>query len=172
MSTSASITLVVAGVSSAVALLTFVYGVLEYRRQGRQRRTEQFFAFGRRVESDEIFVKLRDLLDAEAAEEPGATAELEGQPAKDKYHFMGAYEELAVLVNSGLVRLEIAHYMHGYPAILCKRSQGFWTGKNAPVRTDPHWHVFGEFADRMETLEARMNVPEPTQRADRPGMRF
>lgn len=76
MSTKDVITLAVAAVGAAVALLTFVRALLEYRQQGRQRRTEQFFAFSSRIENQPSFQRIRDLLDAELTPGDAASAEL------------------------------------------------------------------------------------------------
>ncbi len=172
MSLASSLALVIAGLSSSAAVPTVAYAVVEYRRQGCQRRTEQFFAFGARVESDQIFVRVRQLLEAESTGTEGAAQELKGVDKQEKYHFMGTYEELAVLGNSGLVRLEIAYYMHGYAVILCKRSSAFHTGLDPPVPDDPHWHVFADFAERMEECQERLTRLTPAQRSERRRMRF
>ncbi|MGO9899774.1 MAG: hypothetical protein ACLP0J_08795 [Solirubrobacteraceae bacterium] len=158
MTTKDIITLVIAGVGAAVALMTFFRALLEYRQQGRQRRTEQFFAFGRWIEEQPTFQRIRDLLDAELAEDPNAGPELASVSASDKFQFLGAYEELAILVQSGLVRREIAHYMHGYYAIRCKHSDGFWKGDGAPALGSYYWSVFADFAGEMEKLEQKRSA--------------
>jgi hypothetical protein len=179
MTTKDIITLVIAATGAAVALLTFLRALIEYRQQGRQRRTEQFFAFGRRIEEQPSFQKIRDLLDtevaqtvraeaaqklkaeaaqkleAEAAQEPDASQALAAIPASEKFEFLGAYEELALLVRSGLVRAEVAHYMHGYYAIRCKHSGGFWKGHAAPTLASYYWSLFADFVNEMERLEGK-----------------
>jgi hypothetical protein len=153
MTTKDIITLAIAAIGAAVALMTFLRAVMEYSAQGRQRRTEQFFAFGRQIEEQPSFQKIRDLLDAEVAQEPEATRRLAAVPAPEKFEFIGAYEELALLVRSGLVRAEVAHYMHGYYAIRCKHSGGFWNGDAAPTLRSYYWSLFDDFANDMERLE-------------------
>lgn len=129
MTTKDIIALIIAAIGAAVALLTFLRALVEYTQQGRQRRTEQFFAFGRRIQEQKSFQEIRDLLDAEAAEkldaeaaqkqdakaaqklkaaaaqEPDASQALAAIPASEKFKFLGAYEELALLVRSGLASI-------------------------------------------------------------------
>lgn len=152
------ITLAIAGVGAAIALMTFVRAVLEYRQQGRQRRSEQFFAFGRRVDEQPTFRKIRDLLDAEVAQAHDATAALSALPPPEKFDFLGAYEELALLVRSGLVRPEVAHYMHGYYALRCRDSKGFWKGAGAPALDSYYWSLFAQFAREMDRLEQKRSA--------------
>jgi hypothetical protein len=155
MSTKDIATLAIGAIGAAVALMTFVRALSEYRQQGRQHRSEQFFAFGRRVEEQPAFQKIRGLLDAEVAQDPNATTALAEVPAPEKFQFLGAYEELALLVRSGLVRAEVAHYMHGYYAIRCSRSDGFWNGEDGPARGSYYWSLFNDFVREMEKLEGK-----------------
>jgi hypothetical protein len=49
----------------------------------------------------------------------------QGAQKKAEY-FLGFFEEVALMMNSGLIRKEVAHYMFGYYAIHCWDSKNFW----------------------------------------------
>jgi hypothetical protein len=75
----------------------------------------------------------------------------------DRYLFVGFYEEIALLVNSKVLRPEIAHYMFGYYAKICWESDDFWQDIN---RDSIYWRVFREFVEQMITLEEKhLTIP-------------
>jgi hypothetical protein len=64
-------------------------------------------------------------------------------------------DELALLHNSGLLRLDVAHYMFGYYVINSAKSSDLWAGifrKDSESGRD-YWSAFFELARRMEQLE-------------------
>ena len=66
--------------------------------------------------------------------------------------FLRYFEEIALMVNSGLLRKDVAHYMFGYYAIRCWESDYFWTHLN---RQGPYWALFREFAGEMARMEKK-----------------
>lgn len=150
------LTLVVAGVVAGVTVLTFVQAVIEYRRQGRERRAQHFFDIGKRMEERDCYERICRMLEDEFAGEPNATGELEAVAPWDKATFLAAFEELALTMKSGLVSPEVTHYMYGFYAILCLRSKGFWVGpKGGPPLSDDYWVLFKAFAEEMSNIESR-----------------
>lgn len=135
-----------------LALASSMFGILEYIRQGRQHRAANFVQLRRRFLEDPIF---RDLLNLMAADSP----ELKTTPIQDRRNFVGFLEEVALMVNSGLIREEVAHYMFGYYVLLTDRCENFWDGLDPESQ---YWTVFGQFVQLMKSL----NRDSPTTAAD------
>lgn len=74
----------------------------------------------------------------------------------EKRNFLGFFEEIALLSNSGLIRKEVAHYMFGYYAIRCWQSKNFWYNME---RDSPYWFLFRKFAIDMQEIEKNMPAP-------------
>ncbi len=125
-----------------LALTTFLSGMLEYIRQGHQHRAANFVQMRRRFLEDPLF---RDILNLLASDAPA----LKKTPIQDRRNFVGFLEEVAVMVNSGLIKKEIAHYMFGYYVLLTDRCDHFWDGLD---RQSQYWSVFRRFASDMRTL--------------------
>lgn len=66
--------------------------------------------------------------------------------------YLGFFQEIALVFNSGLVKQEVAHYMFGDYAVRCWENAYFWNGVN---RDGPNWSLFRDFASRMEDAEQR-----------------
>lgn len=131
------ISIIVAGL---VALITFVRGVTEYAAQGHEKRATQFVEMRRRyLETPEFQVILGMLIN----DEPGL-AEINPQQRRN---FLGFIEEIALMVNSGLIREEVAHYMFGRYVCLANKSENLWKGLD---RDSLYWEVFRRFAAQME----------------------
>jgi hypothetical protein len=128
--------------ATLVALGVLAKGVMEYAAQGAQKRAEQFFAIRGQLKSNESFKEICDLLEHD---DPS----LADVPFKEKRDFLGLFEEVTLLMNSGLIRKSVAHYMFGYYAIRCWESQNFWRDVN---RDSSYWSAFRSF-DEMKGLE-------------------
>jgi len=126
-----------------IALFSFANGILEYIRQGAQKRVEQFVALRRRLKENPAFYEICSLL---VYDDQG----LRDVPAQDKRDFLGLIEEVALLSNSGLIRREVAHYMFGYYAVRCLESIHFW---HEVERESIYWSLFHDFATQMQKVE-------------------
>jgi len=131
---------VAAVVGAAIALLTLVKSLAEYQKQGAQKRAEQFLQLRDR------FAQFKDLFILLEADDEALRAQVYDR----KLAFLGFYEEISLLLNSNLMRLEVAHYMFGYYAIRCWDSSNFWSDVN---RNSPYWAAFADFAKRMNAIE-------------------
>src|SRR5690349_283738 len=109
-----------------VALFALVKGVYEYIKQGSQKRAEHFFKMEERFDKNELFREIASLVETDSID-------LRKISLKDKYNYLGFFEEIALMVNSGLSRPEIAHYMFGYYAMKCWESENFWKDVNPLV---------------------------------------
>jgi len=81
------------------------------------------------------------------ANDPKLIAEL----FKNKLYYVGFFEEVALMVNSGLIKIEVAHYMFGYYAIRCWDNDYFWSDVN---RETPYWALFRDFVAKMKKIES------------------
>ena len=130
-------------IGAAIALMTLVTGLAEYRRQGAQGRVERFVEIRKRLKEDEAFKNIAELVEADSPR-------LKEIPFRDKRDYLGLLEEVALHLNSGLIRKEVAHYMFGYYAIRCWKSRYFWKNVN---RDSYYWALFRDFVSEMEKVE-------------------
>lgn len=150
MDTTLSVTKDVAIIfGSLVALIGFFFGALEYVRQGHQARATHFVQMRRRFLETPQYREILDML-------AGCDRKLEEVSIQEKRNFVGFLEEVALMVNSGLIRKEVAHYMFGYYVLLCAKCDPFWEGLD---RDSVYWSVFRRFAHQMESLGKRGAEP-------------
>lgn len=136
-------TLITASATGIAAAGALLFALFEYRRQGAQKRAEHFSELRKRLKENETFRHIFSLLEVD-------DPELLEFPFEDKRDLLGLMEEVALGVNSRLIRPEVAHYMFGYYAIRCWQSDNFWHDIN---RKSPYWSLFATFAKRMEKVE-------------------
>jgi hypothetical protein len=130
-------------VGAIAGVATLIKGVYEYSKQTSQKRAELFFSLDARFDHDSGFRKLIRLLNNDHPD-------LAGIPWEEKYRFLKFYEEIALLVNSGLMRKHVAHYMFAYYAIRCWNSTHFWSDVN---RESLYWSLFKHFVEQMQEIE-------------------
>jgi hypothetical protein len=150
-----NVTAAVAIVTAIVALATLIKALMEYTQQGRQKRAEHFFELRRKLKDSDEFAQVAQLIDESHAEESLASQarqELSELSFKVKRDYLGLFEEVAIAMNSGLIRPRVAHYMFGYYAILCWESKEFWRDVN---RLSPYWSLFKDFCEQMKSEEER-----------------
>ena len=135
-------------VSAVIALVTFISGTYEYSRQGATRRAEHFFKMRRLLKQNDTFKDFADLIDKD-------DQKLCDMDFKDKRDYIGLFEEIAISMNSKLIRKEVAHYMFGYYAIQCWKSNNFWSWGGIE-RDSIYWAVFRDFVEQMEEMEERL----------------
>lgn len=127
-------------VALVVAFVTLIKGLIEYRKQGLTKRAEVFLQMRARLRQDQSFSTICDLLERDSPE-------LCNIPLVERDRFIGFFEELALMRNSGLINEEVTLYMFGYFAIRCYHSVNFWAGLN---RKQPLWSMFMDFAQQMD----------------------
>lgn len=137
-----------------IALLTFAKGVLEYARQNVLRRADHFGSLRAQLKGNDIFRDITEKLDLD-------DAALRTVAFKHKRDFLGLMEEMAISMNSGLIKRRLAHYMFGYYAVKCYDSDNFWHGVN---RDSPYWSVFIDFALKMKDMETAFPYPPESYR--------
>ena len=129
-----------------VGLITLLSGLFEYRKQGKNKRAEFFIIMRQRLKDNPAFQNIRTLLD-------NGDKELEDVPITDRMNFLGYFEEVAIMLNSKMIRKDIAHYMFGYYAIRCSESKYFWEGI---ADRSQYWVLFNKFAQTMKQVEDEM----------------
>jgi hypothetical protein len=136
------ISIIVAGV---IAFFTLWQGLFQYSRQGHATRASQFIQMRRRFLEDAVF---KDLLNLIAAGDPRVSE----TPIQDRRNLVGFLEEVALMMNSGLLKPEVAHYMFGYYVLLIQECEPFWTGLD---RSSEYWDVFHGFVQSMRKFDLR-----------------
>ncbi len=130
-------------IGGLITIIAFANGLLEYRRQGAQKRVEHFTLLRRRLKENPIFKEICSLM---FADDP----RLADVDAQDKRDFIGLLEEVALMTNSGLIRTELAHYMFGYYTVKCSESKDFWANLTLD---ETYWNLFHDFAREMKAKE-------------------
>jgi hypothetical protein len=131
--------------AAVIALATLVKSGFEYVRQGTQKRAEYIFGIRNRFLANQTFRELCDLLETD-------DLGLKQVPFKDKRDFLNFFDDVALMLNSGLMKPDVCHYMFGYYAIRCRQSVNFWYGLN---KEGFYWKGFFVFADGMLERERR-----------------
>ena len=137
------ITIFLAAIGSVIALVSLIMALIEYQKQGITKRSEIFLNMRSRLREDESFSNICDLLERD---DPN----LREIPLVERDRFMGFFEELALLKNSGLINDEVSLYMFGYFAIRCIDSKNFWFDLN---KHQPFWGAFMDFSQQMKSMQ-------------------
>lgn len=121
--------------------------------EGRQRerdeklkRIEFTLAQHRRLFDDPVLYSVLCLID-------GDGAQLKAESMWDaKRKFITFFEEIALLVNSGEINIDVALYMFGYYAYKARTGKNFACG----IALEPrYWRLFFDFADKAEKYLAQ-----------------
>lgn len=135
---------IVGGAGVLVGSFALLKAFLEYRMQGIAKRAEIFLQLRSRLRQDPVFADICNLLETDSE----ALREI---PLVERDRFVGFFEELALLRNSGFLNDHVTLYMFGYFAIRCHQSENFWFGLN---RDQPLWSAFDDFAREMTVAHA------------------
>ncbi|MBN1787007.1 MAG: hypothetical protein JW806_01280 [Sedimentisphaerales bacterium] len=126
-----------------VTIITLIKGLLEYSRQGAQKRAEHFSELRRGFRENKLFKELLQELDEDAQG-------LAKRPFKEKRELLGFFEDIVLMANSKLIKKHVVHYMFGYYMIRCWESDNFWNGLN---RQSNYWALFRHFVQEMKKFE-------------------
>jgi hypothetical protein len=126
-----------------VATATLVKGLVEYSRGLAARRAEMFLDRRAKLKETPILKELCDLIEVD-------DPKLREFALKEKLHLTGFFEEIALLVNSAILRTHVAHYMFGYYALRCWESNNFWYGLNRDAK---YWALLRDFVVQMKERE-------------------
>ena len=156
METVKDIALIIGNVGIA---LTLLFGLIKYRQSVAIARANKFSEMWRYFIENAVFVRIFGMIDdkSKMIDDKSKSSKLAQLPYTEKLLFLGFYEEVAILVNSGLMKKHVAHYMFSYYAICCWESDHFWTGTNVMNRDSPYWYLFRNFVKQMQAIEAEAN---------------
>ena len=146
-------------VAAIVATCTFLWGIWVYRSQkkrdhelevakDRLSRFEKFLDFQKRYREEDALIKVRQWIFSEQLGSSGIP-----KPSDYELHqFMGFFEEVAIMINSGLMSDDLAAYTIGIDAARFYDTVPTYHG-------DRYFLLFNSFALRMkkrfETLTER-----------------
>ena len=145
------------GIGIVFIFFTAITAVLEFRRQGNQKRAEFFSDKVDEMWSTESYKKIMTSLDLSDQDA------LRSISHSEKMAFLNSYEEIAFMMNSGLIKKEVASYMFGYYAIACWESDHFW---NVPGlnKEGKYWTVFRNFIYQMKEYDSSRFFGEKNMR--------
>lgn len=154
----------IASILSAIfASLLIIKGTYELHLQGKQKRTEFFVTMHNRLIENPTLGMITEMLERERIEDKGqgggAGTGLAKLSIKEKSAFLHFLEEVALMTQSKLLRKDVAHYMFGYYAITCWKSNNFWSNMN---REGDYWELFRKFQAEMAKIDS--NKPFPVSR--------
>ena len=135
------------GVAAAVA--TFAGALLEYSRSAVLQRIEYFARIKEQFLRDAAFAELTELLETD-------DPRLAEVSVRDKFRYLYFFEEVALLLKARLIHDKVACYMFGYYALLCDRSQSFWS--SSFPKDEAYWLLFFDFVNRMREVERLKNA--------------
>lgn len=141
-------------IGAIIALFSFIKGIIEYKKQGSQKRAEYFNNIHMNFIENDVCKNINELLRNDSEE-------LIYVSSSDKRSFLGYFEEIALLMNSNIIKKEIVHYSFGAYIIRCCKSKYFWIIADKDNKTEPkkidknniHWSLFLDFAKTMEQME-------------------
>jgi hypothetical protein len=138
-----------AGITAIVGVLalivTIISAAFNYSKQNLLARFEKYSELSKGWYDDKEIQEIIVLLDHDPE------GKLVAMPASRKEAFVGFYEEIALMLESGILRERIAYYMFGYHTILCYENSDFWT--DDMELEDPYWSLFRRFAKQMKKID-------------------
>lgn len=137
-----------AGLVAVIGLATLIRSVREYILQGTQKRAEAFLNTRKVLADNPRSIEILAL----AQDNDPVLIDPQKVTYQEKFELLGYFEEVAFMVNSGLIKPRIAWYMFGYYVLSIDRSENFWCNIE---RSDIYWSVFNSFAKRMMQFEVK-----------------
>lgn len=135
-------------IGGVIAFITLWTGMIQYWRQGHANRANQFIQMRRRFLEEGSFQRLLTMIHDDCED-------IARESIQDRRNLVGFLEEIALMMNSGLIRPEVAHYMFGYYVLLIDDCGPFWTGLD---REGDYWAVFRAFASKMRGMSVAEDI--------------
>ncbi len=136
------ISAIVAGVALIWAVCQALYG---YSKQNRLARFEKYSALSQGWSDDENIREIKSLIEKDP-ERKLLTLDYE-----KKEEYVAVFEEIALMLESGIIREQVAYYMFGYYTISCYESEDFWAGMD---KDSHYWSLFFRFARKMKKIDS------------------
>ena len=138
---------------SIVGLWTFVKGINEYSLKNRLSRYQQFISQRKEFEATSVLTNIYGfILD-------DSQPDLSQKNVWDRIFFLVFMENIAIMMNSGLLSKNVVHNTWGNGILRCYANDSFWKGiddnrKNG--QRSPYWRVFYQLRDDMEAIDRRV----------------
>lgn len=123
--------------------VSFIIAVLNYRQLVKQKKFELYESYRKKLRESEDFREILSLIEKD-------DIKLRKQSFLKRYQFLGFYEDISIMIKSGLMNPYIAHYMFSYYALSCWKSKNFWCEIN---RESLYWEEFRKFVFEMKLIE-------------------
>lgn len=130
-------------VAGFVAFVTLWQGIAQYVKQGRFVRVNQFVEMRRRFMENESFTRILTLVISDCPD-------VAKEPILERRNLAAFFEELALMVNSGVLQAETVYYMFGRTALQLDDCPNFWQGLDKESR---YWFVFRELVKDLRAFE-------------------
>jgi hypothetical protein len=117
----------------------------------RLHRFEMFQQMQKRYREDKAIEAVLRAMYPEQYQPPPPPVALKDVPTADKFTFMSFYEEVAVMVNTGLMDPDMAYWFFGLDAA------NFYN-KETEFRTQRTWTLFNTFAQKV--ADRHPQIPE------------
>ncbi|MDB5006216.1 MAG: hypothetical protein JWP45_609 [Mucilaginibacter sp.] len=126
-----------------IIIITFCKGVYEYTKQRADKRAQQFLELRKSFKENQLFQNIATHLTGDN--------DFSMFNDNDKSEFMAFFEDIAFLMNSGLIKKDVAFYMFSYHAVIAWDNDVFW---NDEMRQDKYWSLLTDFVKQMKEIEA------------------
>lgn len=129
-------------VGGIIGLVAFVKGVIELVHSNAIHRYEKFHQMSVRFDENEDIQKVCALL--HDAGHPGTLTK------QQKEVFICFLEEIQFMINSGIMKRDLALYTFGYYGKMAMESEKFWQELN---RNEPFYAHFMEFCNQARSYQ-------------------
>ena len=137
------VSIVIAGV---VAFIGFLGGIAEYWRRTREIRAAHFIEMRRRFLETPAY---KEILDQIVTADPA----LAQRSVQERRNFIGFLEEIGLMVDSRLIRAEVAYYMFGHYVRLADGSEHLWSGLE---KDGEYWTMFRRLAAQVKSQNGHL----------------
>lgn len=124
-----------AAVAVFIALIAFIKGVIEYTKKNTLDRAEVFLELRRKFKETDNFSLIISYLN----DDDDRNGQLSTICISDRLKFLGFFEEVALMVNSGLLDKNIANQSFGFYVQKTWESEYFWWDGNP---RDSEYRIF------------------------------
>ncbi len=135
-------------------LIAFFRGLAEYRRKNRLERYQQFITQRKEFEASPV------LTNVYVGILQGPQHDMSGVPVWERIFFLVFLENIAVMMNSGLISKNVVHNTWGNGVLQCWQNDSFWADIDADrldgTRRSPYWRVFSQLHEDMARVDRRV----------------
>jgi len=135
-------------ITTLIALCTFVKALMEYTKQGKLKRAELLKDYREKFLEGDSFIEITQLLEEEDDKKLRKIKRI------NRFFYLGFFEEISVLLNSGIFKADVVHYFFGYYAIKTSESRNFWFDIE---KNSDYWKEFHRFVEMMNKYEEKFS---------------